>query len=141
MKKILLIIIIFYTFNCSDQTIYSGKILNQNSIENINIIDKNMLIDKFGYPSFIDPIERKYFYFTEKNIKKNFFNKNTEYKYLFVFKIDNENKVISKNVYNLLNKKEIKFIEDETKNQIVKRGLIEQIFGGVGGQQLPNTPQ
>ena len=80
MKKIFLIFLIFYTFNCSEQTIYSGKILNQNSIENINIINKNMLIDKFGYPSFIDPIEKKYFYFTEKIKKKNFFKKNVEYK-------------------------------------------------------------
>jgi hypothetical protein len=27
----------------------------------------------------------------------------------------------------------------KTENNIVKRGLIEKIFGGVGTQQVPNT--
>ena len=35
----------------------------------------------------------------------------------------------------------IKFSDDKTSNQIVKRGLLEKIFGGVGPQQeLPTTP-
>ena len=35
----------------------------------------------------------------------------------------------------------IKFSEDKTSNEIVRRGLLEKIFGGVGTQQeLPTTP-
>jgi len=35
----------------------------------------------------------------------------------------------------------IKFSEDKTSNEIVKRGLLEKIFGGVGTrQELPTTP-
>ena len=37
--------------------------------------------------------------------------------------------------------KDIKFVKDQTSNEIVRRGLIEKIFGGVGTQQeLPTTP-
>ena len=37
--------------------------------------------------------------------------------------------------------KNIKFSNDKTSNEIVKRGLLEKIFGGVGTQQeLPTTP-
>ena len=41
---------------------------------------------------------------------------------------------------NLQNKNEISLAKDETSNNIVERGLIEKIFGGVGPQQLPTTP-
>ena len=35
----------------------------------------------------------------------------------------------------------IKFSDDKTTNEVVKRGLLEKIFGGVGTQQeLPTTP-
>ena len=42
--------------------------------------------------------------------------------------------------YNLQNKNEISLAKDETSNNIVRRGLIEKIFGGVGPQQLPTSP-
>ena len=35
----------------------------------------------------------------------------------------------------------IKLADDKTSNEIIKRGLLEKIFGGVGTQQeLPTTP-
>ena len=35
----------------------------------------------------------------------------------------------------------VKFSSDKTSNEIVRRGLLEKIFGGVGTQQeLPTTP-
>ena len=34
-----------------------------------------------------------------------------------------------------------KFSDDKTSNEIIQRGLLEKIFGGVGTQQeLPTTP-
>ena len=85
-------------------------------------------------------LENKLFYFTEKRTEKNFFNKKTEYSYLFVFALDKNDKIISRKAYNLLDKNEIELAKDETQNNIIKRGLIEKIFGGVGPQQVPNTP-
>ena len=56
--------------NCSDKTIYSGKIINQEQLKDINFENREKLITKLGKPSYIDPIENKYFYFSEKSKKK-----------------------------------------------------------------------
>ena len=54
----------------------------------------------------------------------------------------NENaEIIETKVFNTKDIDIIKFSDDKTSNQIVKRGLLEKIFGGVGTQQeLPTTP-
>ena len=50
----------------------------------------------------------------------------------------NENDIIQfAKEYNLDNKNKIKFIEDNTENQIIKTGLLEKIFGGVGAATTP----
>ena len=131
--------IFFINFGCAEKISYSGKIIDKNI--NINSFsNKNELIKKLGSPSFIDPLENKYFYFTEKNKNKNFYNKKIEYSYLFVFELDEKNNLIGSKSINLLDEDVKKYIKSETKNDIVKRGLIEKIFGGVGPNNLPNTP-
>ena len=142
MFKIFLFICIFFILaNCSNKTTYSGKILNQEELQNINFENKEKLISKLGYPSYIDPIENKFFYFSEKSEKKSIFKKKTSYSYVFVFKIDNNNQIIDSKVYNTKEIKNIEFSNDKTSNEIVKRGLLEKMFGGVGTQQeLPTTP-
>ena len=142
--KLIKVFILFISVNtflsCSEQTIYSGKIINQENLENIKISNKKELIDKFGHPSFVDTIQNKFFYYTEKVKENSFFDKKTEYSFLFVFTLDENENIISQNAYNLQNKNEISLAKDETSNNIVKRGLIEKIFGGVGPQQLPTSP-
>ena len=59
-RAFLLIIIFFFISNCTDKTIYSGKILNQDNFTNINFSNQKNLIKNFGYPSFIDPFNNKY---------------------------------------------------------------------------------
>ena len=139
-KFFLLCITIYIFTGCSEQTIYSGKIINQENLENLKASNKNELIERFGNPSFIDPIQNKLFYYTEKVKENSFFNKKTEYSYLFVFTVDKNDQIINQKAYNLQNKNEISLAKDETSNNIVERGLIEKIFGGVGSQQLPTTP-
>ena len=139
-KLFLLFITIYIFTGCSEQTIYSGKIINQENLENLNASNKNELIERFGNPSFIDPIQNKLFYYTEKVKENSFFNKKTEYSYLFVFTVDKNDQIINQKAYNLQNKNEISLAKDETSNNIVERGLIEKIFGGVGPQQIPTTP-
>ena len=140
-KPIFYICIFFILANCSNKTIYSGKILDKNELENINFINKEKLITKLGYPSYIDPIENKYFYFSEKSEKKSILKKQIKYSYVFVFKIDKHDQIIESKVYNTKEIKKIKFSEDKTSNEIVRRGLLEKIFGGVGTQQeLPTSP-
>ena len=142
MCKIFLYICIFFILaNCSNKTTYSGKILNNEELKEINFTNKEKLISKLGKPSYIDPIENKFFYFSEKSEIKSIFNKDVKYSFVFVFKIDENDQIINSQVFNIKDIKNIKFSRDKIKNEVVKRGLLEKIFGGVGTQQeLPTTP-
>ena len=142
MSKLIIYISIFFILaNCSNKTIYSGKIINHDTLQDINFENKNKLIDKLGYPSYIDPIENKFFYFSEVSEKKSILKKKVKYSYVFVFKIDEYDQIVESKVYNTKDIENIKFTNDRTSNEIIKRGLLEKIFGGVGTQQeLPTTP-
>ena len=142
MFKIFFYICIFFTLaNCSNKTIYSGKVLNSEELEDINFINKEKLISKLGSPSYVDPIEKKLFYFSERSEKKSIFKKDINYSYVFVFKINEDDQVIDSQVFNIKDIEGINLSSDKTDNEIVKRGLLEKIFGGVGTQQeLPTTP-
>ena len=140
-KSIFYICIFFILANCSNKTTYSGKILNKEELNDINFTNKEKLISKLGNPSYIDPIENKFFYFSEKSQKKSIFKKELKYSYVFVFKMNENEEIIETKVFNTKDIDTIKFTDDKTSNQIVKRGLLEKIFGGVGTQQeLPTTP-
>ena len=140
-KTIFYICIFFILANCSNKTIYSGKILINEELKEINFTTKENLISKLGNPSYIDPIENKFFYFSEKSEKKSIFKKEIKYSYVFVFKMNENEEIIESKVFNTKDIEDIKFSDDKTSNQIVKRGLLEKIFGGVGTQQeLPTTP-
>jgi len=141
LKLIIYICIFFILANCSNKTTYSGKILDNNDLTNINFVDKKNLISSLGYPSFIDPIEKKFFYFSEKTEKKSILKKEIKYSYVFVFKFNKNDKIIDTKVFNTKEIEKINFSNDKTSNDIVKRGLLEKIFGGVGTQkELPTTP-
>ncbi len=140
-KFLSLLVICIIVINCSKQTIYSGKILNQDNLNNINFINKKALMEDMGNPSFIDPVENKFFYFSEKKSKKSAFDEKIDYSYMFVFKFDSDDKITSTEVFDLKNKSNLNIIDEQTENEVVKRGLIEKIFGGVGPQQeLPSSP-
>ena len=140
-KTFFYICIFFILANCSNKTTYSGKILDNEELNEINFTNKEKLISKLGNPSYIDPIENKFFYFSEKSQKKSIFKKEIKYSYVFVFKMNENEEIIETKVFNTKDIDTIKFSDDKTSNQIVKRGLLEKIFGGVGTQQeLPTTP-
>ncbi len=142
MSKIIFYICIFFILaNCSNKTTYSGKIINKDKLQDINFENKNKLISKLGYPSYIDPIENKFFYYSEVSEKKSILKKEIKYSYVFVFRINENDQIIESKVYNTKDIESIKFSDDKTSNEIVKRGLLEKIFGGVGAQQeLPTSP-
>ena len=142
MSKLRVYICIFFILaNCSNKITYSGKILNQNELQDINFENKNKLISKLGYPNYIDPIENKFFYYSEISEKKSILKKEIKYSYIFVFKIDEYDQIVESKVYNIRDLEKIQFTKDKTSNEIVKRGLLEKIFGGVGTQQeLPTSP-
>ena len=52
-----------------------------------------------------------------------------------------EEKIKSIDVYNLEDEKDMAIVKEKTKNNLIERGLIEKIFGGVGkSQEFPITP-
>ncbi len=142
MIRLLAYIFIFLILaNCSNKTNYSGKILNKDDFKDINFINKQNLINKLGNPSYIDPIENKFFYFSEVSNKLSIFKEEIQYSYVFVFKINEYDQIIETKVYDTKEIKNIDFSNEKTANEIVRRGLLEKIFGGVGTQkELPTTP-
>ena len=141
----LLIILLFFNLlfaitSCTEpKLIYSGKIINQKNLENLGIKNKSDLIQNWGQPSFIDSVENKFFYYSEKIIEKNFFSKENQYSFIFVFAFDKNDNVIERKVLDLNQLQINKMSKLETENNIIQMGLIEKIFGGVGTQKVPNT--
>ena len=136
---IILVILSQYIFGCVEKTTYSGKIITNDDLD-LNILNKNELINKFGQPSYVDNLSNKYFYFTEKRKETNFYNKKIEYSYLFVFEINDNDKIVNSESINLLEDNNHKYRKIQTSNNIIKRGLLETIFGGIGTNPMPNSP-
>ena len=139
--KLLLFFNLFFAIaSCADpKLIYSGKIINQKNLDNLDTANKAELIKNWGQPSFIDSVENKFFYYSEKIIEKNFFSKENQYSFIFVFAFDKNDNVIERKVLDLNQLQINKMSKLETENNIIQRGLIEKIFGGVGTQKVPNT--
>ena len=115
------------------------KIFNQDELEKINFITKNNLLKELGEPSYIDPINNNFYYFSEKKEKRSIYNSKVKYSFVFVFEFDENNFIINSRVYDLKKKRDLKSIKDETESIIVKRGLLERIFGGVGAERELTT--
>ena len=65
LKLLIYISILFILANCSSKTTYSGKILNEEVLSDINFSNKTKLLNKLGNPSYIDETQNKLFYFSE----------------------------------------------------------------------------
>ena len=140
LKFIFFIPFIFIILSCVETKSYSGKLIDENFKYN-SLLNKNQVILNLGEPNFIDPIENKYYYYFEKIISKNFFDSRLEKRIMIVFNFEDNENVKSFNQYNLDQEQKINFIKDKTKNNLVERGLIEKIFGGIGRDQLLNSSQ
>ena len=126
--------------SCNEKILYSGKIFNEENFNFDKLINKEEVVDKLGNPNFIDPIEKKYYYFSEKKYVKNFFTQKINNRIMVVF-IFNENesiKLISK--YDLNDEQDVKSIKDTTPNELIERRLFKKIFGGIG-KTVPSTSQ
>ena len=132
---------IFILFvSCKEKILYSGKILNEENFNFAELKNKEEVIDKLGKPNFIDPIEKKYYYYSEKKYVKNFFKQKIINRMMVVF-IFNENETIQLiSQYDLNDEQDVKNIKESTPNVLIKRGLLRKIFGGVG-YSVPSTSQ
>ena len=139
--RLLLILMIFILFvSCKEKILYSGKILNEENFDFSKLKNKEEVIDELGIPNFIDPIEKKYYYFSEKKYVKNFYKQKIINRIMVVF-IFNENETIKLiSQYDLNDEQDVKNIKESTPNELIKRGLLRKIFGGVG-YSAPSTSQ
>lgn len=132
-------IFIFIFFGCTEKISYSGKIQDlENNYDNIK--NKKEVINLLGEPNFVDFIEKKFFYYSEKNIRKNFFDNETTKRNIISFEFDKLDNIKKISSYNINDYRNLKISKDKTESIILKRGLIEKLFGGVGKNPLSNAP-
>lgn len=140
LKVIIFILMLFIILSCVETKSYSGKLIDEN-FKYDSLLNKTQVTSKLGLPNFIDPIENKYYYYFEKRINKNIFDSRIEKRTMIVFNFEENENVQSFNQYNLNQEQQINFIKDKTKNNLIDRGLIEKIFGGIGKQKLSDNSQ
>ncbi len=140
LKVIIFILMLFIILSCVETKSYSGKLIDEN-FKYDSLLNKTQVTSKLGQPNFIDPIENKYYYYFEKRINKNIFDSRIENRTMIVFNFEENENVQSFNQYNLNQEQQINFIKDKTKNNLIDRGLIEKIFGGIGKQKLSDNSQ
>jgi outer membrane protein assembly factor BamE (lipoprotein component of BamABCDE complex) len=140
MKKFIifiqLLILALFFIGCTERTYYTGKILNIKDDLYNNLSFKEEVINFLGEPNFIDPIEKKFFYYNEKKITKNFFDDYISERNLIVFHFNLDNSIKSINTYNLEDENQTQFVKQQTSNELIKQGLLEKIFGGVGKEPI-----
>ena len=128
-----LVSLLFILFvSCSEKISYSGKVIHYDSFNYTIMTNKNEVLNKIGQPNFIDPIEKKYFYFSEKIMTKNYFNKKINNRILVVFNFNDDDMIINVEKFDLNNEKNIKIVKKTTSQELITQGLIEKLFGGVG---------
>ena len=140
LKVIIFILMLFIILSCVETKSYSGKLIDEN-FKYDSLLNKTQVTSKLGQPNFIDPIENKYYYYFEKRIYKNIFDSRIEKRTMIVFNFEENENVQSFNQYNLNQEQQINIIKDKTKNNLIDRGLIEKIFGGIGKQKLSDNSQ
>ena len=139
--RLLLVLMIFILcVSCNEKILYSGKIFNEENFNFAKLINKKEVVDKLGNPNFIDPIEKKYYYFSEKKYVKNFYKQMITDRIMVVFIFNENEKVSSVSQYDLNDEQDVKNIKESTPNELIKRGLIQKIFGGIGNT-IPSTTQ
>ena len=140
-KKAILLFFLLLIISCSEKITYTGLMIDE-KINYLEINNKDELVKLLGQPNYIDPIENNFYYFSEKNISKNSLIKKTVDRLILVYYFDNENNIINTKKLNLDNEKKIDISENRIKNDLIKKGLIEKIFGGVSAQpSIPTTSE
>ena len=138
-KKTILVFFLLLIISCTEKITYTGLIIDE-KINYSEINNKNDLLKLLGQPNYIDPIENNFYYFSEKNISKNSLTKKTVDRLILVYYFDDEDNIINNKKLNLDNEKTIDISENRIKNDLIKKGLIEKIFGGVSSQpSIPTT--
>ena len=140
-KKAILLFFLLLIISCSEKITYTGLMIDE-KINYLEINNKDELVKLLGKPNYIDPIENNFYYFSEKNISKNSLTKKTVDRLILIYYFDDKNNIINTKKLNLDDEKTINISENRIKNDLIKKGLIEKIFGGVSAQpSIPSTSE
>ena len=140
-KKTILIFFLLLIISCAEKITYTGLIIDEN-VNYFEINNKDELLKSLGKPNYIDPIENNFYYFSEKNISKNRLTKKKVDRLILVYYFDDDNNIIDSKKLNLDDEKTINISKNRVKNDLIKKGLIEKIFGGVSAQpSIPTTSE
>ena len=107
-------------------------ILNQNNINYNELKNIDEVIENIGKPNYIDPVEKKYYYYTEQKKIKYFFKQEIIERNILIFKFNENNKIIELVNYNLDDHNDLNYSKEKTPRIMIERGVLEKIFGGVG---------
>ena len=133
--RLLLIILIFFCFSCSSNVHKVGVINNDKFNSSFENLKKNEVIETLGTPSSTDPIDNSLIYFSEVRKEKNIFNKKIISRNVYILKFDENNYFSKIEFYSYDNENKLKISKKTTDTDIIKTGVLERIFGGVGRQQ------
>ncbi|MBI28322.1 MAG: hypothetical protein CFH21_00513 [Alphaproteobacteria bacterium MarineAlpha5_Bin11] len=134
MQKLHIITVLISSFillSCSSHISKSGISNTERFSMNFEGLTDGEIKEILGEPSYIDPIDNSYIYYSEVILKKNIFNNKVISRDIYLIKFDNNlfKEIIA---LNLDNNNELKISKNSTPNKIIKTGILEKIFGGVG---------
>ena len=110
-----------------DLFVIVGKILS-NDIDFKSLKNKDELVSAYGNPSMIDPIQKKYYYYSEKKIITNFFNQKIDERTMIVFTLDKNENVSDSMKYDIDDYRNIDIFNKTTENtEKLKKMLIEKL--------------
>ena len=133
--RLLLTILVLFSFSCSSNIQKVGVVDNEKFNSSFENLKKDEIIKILGAPSSIDPIDNSLIYFSEVRKEKNIFNKKIISRNVYILKFDGSNYFTKMEFYNYENENKLKISKKTTDTDIIKTGVLEKIFGGVGRQQ------
>ena len=92
-----------------------------------------------GNPSSSDALENTIMYYSEIKEFKNIFNNKIISRNIYVIEFDENNNFNNINKYFYDNQNNLKISKTTTDDEIIKTGLIEKIFGGIGNAPNKTT--
>lgn len=134
-KGFLAIIFILLTTSCVSRIEnkgYSFELTDYQPKEKIS--SKNEIIKNMGSPTLISYIDDELFwmYFEEEIELFLFFKPKVQKRKILVITFDNKNLAKTVNYYDLANQNPIKFNENKTNVEEVKKGFFSDLFGNIG---------
>ena len=142
MPLFIAIIATLLIISCSSSIEKSGIIESDKFANNLKGFKKTDVINTLGDPSSIDNLNNSFIYISETVNRKSIFNNKILSRNIYVVKFDNNNNYLSTETFNIDQNNEINITKNTTSDEILKTGLIETIFGGVGKKQsLQSIPK